>query len=294
VAATTGDRVINAMTVDVEDYFHVSAFDGILPRGQWDSLESRVVRNTERLLELFGESRVTATFFVLGWVAERHPELVRDILAGGHELGTHGYAHHLVYRQTPAEFAADLEASLAALQRAAGGADGVLGYRAPAFSLTDETRWALRIVRDHGLRYDSSILPVAPRQAALRGGKRYGMSGASRFAMRVPEGLWEFPLSTVRLGGRNLPVVGGGWFRILPLWLTRRAIRRINAEGQPAVLYLHPWEMDPEEPPVAGAPRLARFRHRVNVGRTEGRLRTLLREGPFGPLREVFAAQLGQ
>jgi len=286
--------VRNALTIDVEEYFQAHAFERVIDRAEWDRMPSRVVANTRRILALLAEHGTRATFFVLGWVAERHPELVRDILAGGHELGTHGHAHHLVYRQTPAEFAADLETSLAALRRAAGGADGVLGYRAPAFSLTDDTRWALGIVRDHGLRYDSSILPVTPRQAALRGGKRYGMTAASRFATRVPEGVWEIPPSTVRVGGRNLAVVGGGWFRILPLWLTRRAIRRINAEGQPAVLYLHPWEMDPEEPAVAGAPALARFRHRVNVGRTEGRLRALLSESAFGPLRDVFATQLGQ
>ena len=228
-----------------------------------------------------------ATFFVLGWVADHHPELVREITAAGHEVGSHGYAHQLVDRQAPEEFAADLARSLAAIGRALGRPGTLLGYRAPGFSLTARTLWALDILRAHGIRYDSSLQPVLTR----RGNGAYG---ASRFATRLDAGLWEFPVSTVRLAGWNCPVAGGAYFRLLPLWVTRRAIDRINAEGRPAVVYLHPWEMDPEEPDVPEAPFLARARHRLNLGRTEARLRSLLGERAFGPLCEVFAAELGK
>ena len=288
--------MVNALTVDVEEHFQTHAYERAIERATWDRQASRVVRNTRRMLGLLAEHGAHATFFVLGWVADRHPELVREIVAGGHELASHGYAHELLYRLTATEFARDLGRSLEALGRAAGGGAPVLGYRAPAFSLTDDCLWALGILREHGLRYDSSLLPVGTgeggRASRLRGGKRYGVTGASRFAARVRDGLWEFPVSTLRLAGRNWPVAGGGFFRLLPLWVTRRAIHRINAEGQPAIVYLHPWEIDPDEPPVAGVPALARLRHRLNVGRTEGRLRRLLGEMRFAPLREVFAGQL--
>jgi polysaccharide deacetylase family protein (PEP-CTERM system associated) len=287
--------VLNALTIDVEEYFHAHAYERAIAPADWERLPSRVLANTRRLLDLLAAAGTRATFFVLGWVAERHPALIREITAGGHELASHGYGHQLLYRQTPDEFRADLRRSLDAI-RDANGADGVLGYRAPSFSVTDETRWALDVVRELGLRYDSSIRPVSVRAdpvgTRLRGGKRYGLSGMSRFATRLEGGLWEFPVSTVRLGQRNWPVGGGGYFRLLPLWATRQAIRRINHEGSPAVVYLHPWELDADEPHVPGVDWLARFRHRVNVGRTEARLKRLVAELRFAPLREVFAAEL--
>ncbi|HYR95866.1 MAG TPA: XrtA system polysaccharide deacetylase [Candidatus Binatus sp.] len=283
----------NALTIDVEEHFQAHAYENVIDRSAWERFPSRVVRNTQRVLEVLADHRTHATFFVLGWVAERHPDLVRAIAAAGHEIGSHGYAHQLLYRQSPAEFADDLARSLGAIERALGGGNHLLGYRAPGFSLTDETLWALDILRAHGLAYDSSLQPVDRRGgSALRGGKRCGVSGASRFAARVGAGLWEFPVSTVRLGGRNWPVAGGGYFRLLPLWVTRQAIARINAEGQPAIVYLHPWELDPEEPRLPEASTLSSLRHRVNLGRTEGRLRRLLGKGQFGPLRDVFADRL--
>ena len=283
----------NALTIDVEEHFQAHAYEKLIDRSTWDRLPSRVVRNTERVLQVLADHGTHATFFVLGWVAERHPELVRAIAGAGHEVGSHGYAHQLLYRQSPSDFADDLERSLAAIRQALGGGDRPLGYRAPGFSLTDETLWALDILRAHGIAYDSSLQPLDMRGgSALRGGKRVGVAGASRFAARVGGGLWEFPVSTVRLAGRNWPVAGGGYFRLFPLWVTRRAIRRINAEGQPAIVYLHPWELDPGEPRVAQAPTLSSLRHRVNLGRTESRLRRLLGAGEFGPLRDVFAEQL--
>ena len=284
--------MLNALTIDVEEYFQAHAYEDAIDRGAWDRLPARVVENTRRILRILAEHGTRATFFVLGWVADRHPALVAEIAAAGHELGSHGYAHQLLYRQTPAEFAADLACSLAAIGRATGTDGAVVGYRAPGFSLTDESLWALDVLSAHGIRYDSSLQPVADgRGARLRGGKRTGIAGAGRFATRLGT-LWEFPVSTVRLGGRNWPVAGGGWFRLLPLWLTRRAIARINGEGHPAIVYLHPWELDPEEPPIAAVSALSRFRHRVNLDKTEGRLRQLLRESQFAPLREVYAPQL--
>jgi polysaccharide deacetylase family protein (PEP-CTERM system associated) len=284
--------MLNALSIDVEEYFQAHAYEEVIAPSAWDRLPARVVPNTRRLLALLAEHRTRATFFVLGWVADRHPELVREIVAAGHEVGSHGYAHQLVYRQTPAEFADDLARSLLAIGRAAGDDHAPAGYRAPGFSLTDDSLWALDVLRAHGIRYDSSVQPVAPRNGSgLRGGKRVGVSGAGRFAARLGA-LWEFPVSTLRLGGRNWPVAGGGYFRLLPLWVTRQAIARINAEGHPAVVYLHPWELDPEEPEVSHASALSRFRHRLNLDKTEARLRRLLAGGEFGPLREVFAAEL--
>jgi polysaccharide deacetylase family protein (PEP-CTERM system associated) len=289
--------MLNALTIDVEEHFQAHAYEKAIGRGTWSGQPSRVAANTRRILDLLARHGARATFFVLGWVAEHHPDLVRDIAAAGHEVASHGYAHQLLYRQSADDFAEDLARSLTALRRATGGAgNGVLGYRAPAFSLTDDSPWAPGILRAQGIRYDSSILPVTTGKggagAALRGGKRYGVHGASRFAARLDGGLWEFPVSTVRFAGRNWPVAGGGYFRLYPLWLTRHAIRRINAEGRPAIVYLHPWEFDPAPPAVADVGVLARFRHGINLGRTEARLRALLGEMSFGPLREVFATEL--
>jgi polysaccharide deacetylase family protein (PEP-CTERM system associated) len=274
----------NVLTIDLEEYFQVHAFENVIPRRDWERYPSRVAVGTRRLLRLLEEHGVRATFFVLGWVADRQPELLREIVAGGHEIATHGYWHQLIYRQTPSEFAADLRQALEAI-RSSVGDDRPLGYRAPGFSITNASLWALDVLRDHGFRYDSSIFPLVAHD-------RYGLRGAPRFAHRVENGLWEFPLSTWRLGGQNWPVAGGGYFRLYPLWVTRHAIRRLNATSQPAIAYLHPWEFDPEQPVVANAPPLSRFRHYVNLGKTEARLRALLGEFDFAPMREVFAGQL--
>lgn len=278
------NRVPNALTIDVEEHFQVHAFETVINRSDWDGYPSRVVANTRRILRLLTESDVRATFFVLGWVADRYPELVQEIAAGGHEIATHGYWHELIYRQTPAEFAADLGQSLDAIGRAFAGCKPA-GYRAPAFSITKQSLWALDVLRDHGLVYDSSIFPLAAHD-------RYGINNAQRFANQMAGGLWEFPVSTVRLGKQNWPVAGGGYFRLFPLWVTRRAIRHLNGQGQPAVVYLHPWEFDPAQPRIPGAPLLSRFRHYVNLGKTESRLRTLLNEFEFAPMCDVFAGCL--
>jgi polysaccharide deacetylase family protein (PEP-CTERM system associated) len=275
--------MLNALSIDVEDYFQVHALETVVQRADWENYAARVERNTRLVLRLLGEEETRATFFVLGWVADHYPHLVREIAKEGHEVATHGYWHELIYRQTPQEFEEDLQRSLQALRRAVGVEDAIeiLGYRAPSFSITRESTWAIDILREKGLRYDSSIFPLLAHD-------RYGMPNASRFLHQVRNGLWEVPVSTVRLLGRNWPVAGGGYFRLFPLWLTQWAIRRINGEGQPAVTYLHPWEFDPDQPPIHGAGSLSRFRHYVNLDQTEPRLRRLLREFDFGPISEVF------
>ena len=274
-------RMVNAMTVDVEDYFQVSAFDDVVSRDAWAGMESRVVANTDRLLDLFDEFDVRSTFFVLGWVAERHPALVRAIVARGHELASHGYAHRLVYSQTPAEFREDVRRAKGLLEDAGGVA--VHGYRAPSFSVTSRSLWALDVLLEEEYRYDASIFPIRH--------DRYGIPDAPRWphAIERPAGrVYEVPGSTVRLGGTNLPVAGGGYFRILPYAWTRFGISRVNrTERQPVVFYLHPWEIDADQPRLsAGA--LSRFRHYRNLHKTESRLRRLMRDFAFAPVASVL------
>jgi polysaccharide deacetylase family protein (PEP-CTERM system associated) len=276
--------VPNALTIDVEEHFQVHAFETVVERSAWEHYPSRVVANTHRILHLLAEYNVRATFFVLGWVADRYPDLVKEIAAGGHEIATHGYWHELIYRQTPDKFAADLCQSLDAIGRAFAGCKPA-GYRAPAFSITKQSLWALDVLREHGITYDSSIFPLAAHD-------RYGINNANRFANKIDSGLWEFPVSTIRVGKQNWPVAGGGYFRLFPLWITRRAIRRLNGQGHPAVIYLHPWEFDPHQPRISGAPLLSRFRHYVNLGKTESRLRALLSDFEFAPMCQVFASYL--
>lgn len=283
--------MLNALTVDVEEHFQVHNFEQIFHRKDWDKQESRVAPNTRRVLSILRETGTKATFFVLGWVADRQPEIIREIVAEGHELATHGYDHQLIYRQTPKEFEDDIARSLDAIARAlanGGPASDVkpIGYRAPAFSITKKSLWALDVLRDAGFRYDSSIFPLAAHD-------RYGIPEAGRFAKRLEGGLWEFPVSTVRIASKNLPVAGGGYFRLFPAWVTEKALSHINGEGHPGVVYLHPWEFDPEQPRVAGATMLSKFRHYVNLSKTSDKLRTLLKSGlQFGPMRDVFAREL--
>jgi polysaccharide deacetylase family protein (PEP-CTERM system associated) len=276
--------VVNAMTIDVEDYFQVSAFDRVVPRAAWEKMSSRVEGNTMRLLRLLDEHGVRATFFVLGWVAERYPALVRAIAEGGHELASHGHGHRLVYEQSPPAFRLDLQRAKRAIEDAAGVT--VTGYRAPSFSITARSLWALDILIEEGYRYDASIFPIRH--------DRYGIPGSPRHAYTIarPAGsLVEAPASTVRVGGMTLPVAGGGYLRLLPYGWTRWGIRRLNGrERQPAIVYLHPWEVDPEQPRLP-AGRVTTFRHSHNLDRVEGRLRRLVREFRFAPLGEVLASQ---
>jgi polysaccharide deacetylase family protein (PEP-CTERM system associated) len=275
--------IVNALTFDVEDYFQVSAFDHVLPRSRWDSCETRVCESTDRVLRLLAEADVQATFFVLGWVAERFPALVRRIADGGHELASHGYGHRLVYDLTPAAFRDDLRRSRAVLEAA--GARAILGYRAPSYSITAKSLWALDVLMEEGFAYDASIFPIHH--------DRYGIPNAPRHPYLIQRGggsLWEIPPSTLRWWGANLPVAGGGYFRILPYWWTRWGIGRLNRhEERAAVFYLHPWELDPEQPRL-GATGLSRFRHYRNLAHTEPRLRRLLKDFRFGTISSVLQA----
>ena len=274
-------RVVNAMTVDVEDYFHASAFDRVVSRSSWATLDSRVVKNTETLLECFDRAGIHATFFVLGWVAERFPQLVRNIAAHGHEIASHGFHHQLIYLLTPEQFREDVRRAKATIENAAGCT--VRGYRAPSFSIVRGSLWALDVLIEEGHSYDASIFPIRH--------DRYGIADAPRHAHRIdtPAGsIAEVPSSTVRIGKLNLPIAGGGYFRLLPYAWTRWGMARVNGAGEPAVFYIHPWEIDPGQPALP-ASRLGRFRHYRNLDRTHARLRALLSQFAFGPITSLLA-----
>jgi polysaccharide deacetylase family protein (PEP-CTERM system associated) len=272
----------NALTVDVEDYFHVSAFSKSINPANWDQYECRVEQNTNKLLGLFDEHNTKATFFVLGWVAERYPQLVRDIASEGHEIACHGYSHQLVYNQTPEIFREETSKSKALLEDQA--QKPVNGYRAASYSITNDSLWALDTLLDLGFVYDSSIFPIHH--------DRYGIPGAPRkpYMIQAPGGgsLAEFPLSTRKVMGYRLPVSGGGYFRLFPYWFTRSALRAVNMkESLPFIFYLHPWEIDPKQPRVS-AGVMSRFRHYNNLYKCEGRLRRLLSDFKFSSAYHVL------
>jgi len=269
----------NALTVDVEDYFQVEAFAGVINRGDWEALPRRVVRNTDRLLDILADSGASGTFFTLGWVAERHPELVRRIVAEGHELASHGSDHYRLDQQSPAEFRDDIRRSKALLEDIGGAA--VTGYRAPTFSVGVKSRWAHEILAEEGFRYSSSVYPIAH--------DLYGVPKAPRHPFCPLPGFIEIPLTTVRLFGRNFPTAGGGYFRLLPYAVTRTALRKAGSELRTScVFYLHPWEIDPDQPRQVQAPFRSRLRHYVNLGRTEYRLRRLLRDFQWTRMDHLF------
>lgn len=277
---------LNAMTVDVEDYFHVSALAEVISRRDWDKMEFRAERSTDRLLDLFAERGIRATFFVLGWVAQRSPALVKRIHAAGHEVACHGLTHELVYRQTPEVFREETRTSKTLLEDLIGAP--VLGYRAASYSITAQSLWAVDILCELGFRYDSSIFPIAH--------DRYGIPGASTrpgpFVSPKGRSILEFPLSTARLFGMRVPVAGGGYFRLLPYWFTRWGLRSINERDDlPFIFYLHPWEIDPGQPRMK--PRwLSRFRHYTNLEVCEARLCKLMSDFRFTTVREVLQTHL--
>jgi polysaccharide deacetylase family protein (PEP-CTERM system associated) len=278
-------ELVNALTVDVEDYYQVEAFANVVRREDWTHWQPRVEKNTHRLLELFARRNVRSTFFILGWVAEQHPQLVRKIAAAGHEIACHSYQHQLIGTQTRPEFRADVRRAKALLEDLIG--NEVVGYRAPTYSITQDTLWALDILVEEGFHYDSSIFPIRH--------DRYGIPGAERHLhiIRRPAGeIAEFPPSTVRIAGMNVPMAGGGYFRLMPYPVFRWGLRRINeSDHQPAIFMVHAWEVDPEQPVIQGT-RLNIWRHRNNLRRTEARLERLLGDFRFAPVREVL--QLGE
>ena len=282
--------ITNAFTVDVEDYYQVSAFERHVSRDQWNLYESRVEANTRRMLCLLSRHGVKATFFVLGWVGQHYPRLVREIHQAGHEIASHGYWHHLIYNQTPDEFRNDIRLSRKVLEDIIG--VGVYIYRAPSFSITERSRWALEILVEEGFFVDSSIFPIYH--------DRYGIPGAKPFLHQIttPAGsLWEFPPSIVRFAGQNLPVSGGGYFRLFPLFWTMWCLKHIGlSSGQPFIFYVHPWEIDPEQPRFNNASRKSRFRHYINLRKTQQKLDAILPKFRFAPVSEVireYAAQQG-
>jgi polysaccharide deacetylase family protein (PEP-CTERM system associated) len=266
-------RVVNAMTVDVEDYFQASAFDRFVSRTTWFERESRVVANTHRLLEFFHRCDVRGTFFMLGWVAERFPSLVREIVTCGHEIASHGFHHQMIYTLTPDQFRADVRRAKAAIEDA-GGCE-VRGYRAPSFSIVRSSLWALDVLIETGHSYDASVFPIHH--------DRYGIPDAPRRAHvieRAAGTIVEVPASTVRVAGTNLPIAGGGYFRVFPYAFTKWAIRRLNAAGEPAIFYIHPWEIDPKQPRLAVG-RVTALRHYSNLGDTLNRIERLVRDFAF-------------
>ena len=274
-----------AFTVDVEDYFQVDAFSDVIPVSAWDRFESRVVANTSRLLDLLDDHQVRGTFFVLGWIAQRHPALVQAIAARGHEVASHGMSHQRVVTQSPEVFRRETRDSKRLLEDLI--QVPVLGYRAATYSITRQSLWALDILQEEGFLYDSSIFPVRH--------DRYGIPDARTVPHRLetPGGktIVEYPLTAVPILGVNLPVAGGGYFRLFPYGVTRWGLRRVRAEGRSLVFYLHPWEVDPGQPRVAGARRRSRFRHYLNLDRTLPRLHRLLQDFQFGTMRDCLAAE---
>lgn len=315
--------IVNILTIDVEDYFQVSAFESVSGPDSWPGHELRVERNTDRLLQLLSDRGFHATFFVLGWVAERCPELVKRIARAGHEVASHGYGHRRVVHQSRDEFREDVRRSKVLLEDQCG--EPVLGYRAPSYSISQSCLWAFDELYEAGYAYDSSVFPIrhdlygmpdwprfpfvieriedgnwvpAERKCFESRGMDYGLGQDPELTTQNPQPffhLLEIPITTLRLMGRNFPIAGGGYFRLFPYNFTRWGLRRINQlDGQPFVFYLHPWEIDPGQPRMEGAGMKSRFRHYLNLERTEGRFEQLLEDFRFAPVREVLQLPLGR
>jgi polysaccharide deacetylase family protein (PEP-CTERM system associated) len=273
----------NAFTVDVEDYFQVEGFAKVIERSSWDGFRTRVGASTTTLLDMLAQRKIRATFFVLGWVARKHPEIVRQIASAGHEVASHGMSHRLIYTQTPEEFRRETHDAKALLEDLC--QRPVIGYRAATYSITRRSLWALDVLCEQGFRYDSSIFPMRH--------DRYGIPDAESrpHVLTTPGGgqLVEFPISVLRYGGAKIPIAGGGYFRLFPYRFTRWALRRMNSQDQEFVFYVHPWEVDPGQPRVSAASVLSRFRHYVNLRRSAERLGRLLDDFNFDTMHAVLA-----
>ena len=275
------DRIKNAMTVDVEDYFQVGAFENDINRSDWGNLECRVERNMDIILKMFDDHGVKATFFTLGWIAERYPAIVRRIVEGGHELASHGMSHMRVSDQNKSEFRDDVVTSKKLLEDI-GGIE-VKGYRAPSFSIGEDNIWALDVLHAAGYKYSSSIYPIQH--------DHYGMPSAPRFAFSPVEGqgFLEMPVTTVEILGRKIPCGGGGYFRLLPYFISRSAMRRVNKKDrQSCIFYFHPWEIDPEQPRQEQAGLKSKFRHYTNLGVMEEKIRRVLADFDWGRMDDIF------
>ena len=276
--------MLNALSVDVEDWFQVGAFENVIARDSWDSLDHRVERNGDAVLDLFDRAGVKGTFFTLGWVAERYPALMRRIAAAGHEVASHGWDHRRVFTMDAEVFRADLQRARTAIEDACG--HSPVGYRAPSFSMDKRTPWAHRVLAEEGYTYSSSVAPVRH--------DHYGWPEAPRFAYRPleGEGLIELPVTTVEIGGKRMAAGGGGFFRLLPFRFSSWAISRVNVDdGRPAVFYFHPWEIDPGQPRVGNAPLRSRLRHYSRLSAMEGKLLKLLGKHAWGRTDEVVARE---
>ena len=276
-------RVTNVMSVDVEDYFQVSAFERYVPKRDWDDIPCRVEGNVDRILALFEEKGVKATFFTLGWIAQRYPQMTRRIVDQGHELASHGWEHIRVTTQEPEEFRQDINRTRSVLEDISG--QQIRGYRAASYSIGRSNLWALDILADEGYRYSSSIVPVRH--------DLYGMPEAPRFSFAAADGrLLEIPVTTVPIGGRNINCGGGGWFRLFPYGFTRWALNQVNRkEGQAAIFYFHPWEIDPEQPRLKGLDAKTRLRHYLNLGKMQARLRRLMDDFHWDRMDRVFLGE---
>ena len=271
------EQIINALTIDFEDWYQ-----GLeIPYAEWEKYEDRIEAVGRKLLRILDEEKTKATFFMLGYTAEKYPELVKEIESAGHEIGTHGFSHSLIYTQTPEVFRGEMERAIGFLEDLTG--KKVIGHRAPFFSITKESLWALDILGELGIRYDSSIFPVL--------NYRYGIADAPRFPYQIKRENFEFtefPVSTLKLPGVTLPISGGAYFRIYPYQLTKQALKAVNRSGNPVTFYLHPWELDPEHPRIKVRRRIAGLTHYFNLGATERRFRKLLRDFKFAPMKEVL------
>lgn len=275
--------IVNALTIDVEDYFQVSAFAPHIARSEWNTRKCHIERNVDRILEMLDDRNIKATFFTLGWIAERYPQVVQDIVEEGHELASHGYGHERVSDQTKDAFFADIHLAKILLEDIAG--CEVNGYRAPSFSIGKENLWAFDCLKRAGYRYSSSIYPIRH--------DHYGIPNAARFAHTVRPGLMEIPMTTLRIFNCNFPSSGGGYFRLFPYAASRWMLRHVNSnDGESGVFYFHPWEIDVEQPRIEGISRKTRFRHYLNIDRMEGRLNQLLHDFKWGRMDAIFLNRL--
>lgn len=282
--ASNHNNIINALTIDVEDWFHASVFNHKISEKEWNKCQSRVTNNVKKILGILQHKNVKATFFILGWVAEKHPEIVELIQSYGHELSTHGYAHKLIYKQTPQEFKTDVKASIEIIESISG--TKVIGYRAPSYSIIYETFWAYEVIGELGIKYDSSIFPIKH--------DIYGVPFAPRFPYKIALDhgmeIYEFPLSTIKIFGKNFPIAGGGYFRLFPYWFIKMGIKKLNNSGKPVIIYFHPWELDPFFPRMKlGVTK--NLRTYCNLMLTEQKLKWLINDFKFAPVSEVLNVQ---